>query len=326
MNRAETSKSLQVGLLLPSREVTLWSDDDASVLVRAAIVAEEAGFDSVWVGDSLTARPRPEPLVTLGAVAASTHHVTLGTAILLPLLRHPVTLSHSLATLDRLAGGRFVVGIGPGAEVSGTYAELRAVDRDGKRRVAALMSSLDRCRWIWKGRDEEIRVHPMPTHPQGPPIWLAAQSPRLLRLTGERFDGWLPFSPSCDAYARGLQRVREGAEKAGRDPNSVTPAMYLTMAVDDSEKQARSSLDSYMLAYYGVPAEVMREMQACHAGTAESMMEWLKGYVEAGARHLIVRLAHPSLDDYEGRLREIAAATREIITSLSTDPAAVEEP
>jgi alkanesulfonate monooxygenase SsuD/methylene tetrahydromethanopterin reductase-like flavin-dependent oxidoreductase (luciferase family) len=246
--------------------------------------------------------------------------VTLGTAILPPLLRHPLTLSHSLATLDRLAGGRFVLGVGPGAEVSGTHAELQAVDRDGTRRVAALLASIERCRSTWRGGDEEIRVHPIPTRPQGPPIWLAAQSPRLLRLTGERFDGWLPFSPSSEAYARGLQTVRQGAETAGRDPDSVTPAVYLTMAIEDTEKHAHRSLDSYMLAYYGLAADVMSEVQACHAGTAESMTEWVMGYVDAGARHLIVRLAHPSLDNYEGRLEAIGAVTSQMITSLSTDP------
>lgn len=92
---------MKTGLLLPSREVLLWADSDLASLVTTAQAAEKAGYDSVWVGDSLLARPRGEPLSLLAAVAGATHRVTLGTAVLLPLLRHPVSLAHQLATLDR---------------------------------------------------------------------------------------------------------------------------------------------------------------------------------------------------------------------------------
>src|SRR5437899_216038 len=108
-----------IGLLLPSREALLWGDSDLSFVVGAARRAEEAGYDSVWVGDSLLARPRGEPLALLAAVAGATSRVTLGTAVLLPLLRNPLSLAHAIATLDRLAKGRVVVGIGPGAELPG---------------------------------------------------------------------------------------------------------------------------------------------------------------------------------------------------------------
>ena len=77
------------GLLLPSREALLWADSDLAFMVEAARRAEQAGFDSVWVGDSLLARPRGEPLTLLAAVAAATSRMQLGTAVLLPLLRHP---------------------------------------------------------------------------------------------------------------------------------------------------------------------------------------------------------------------------------------------
>lgn len=117
----------RLGLLLPSREVTLWADGDPLLLVEAAVTAEAAGFDSVWIGDSLLARPRPEPLSVLAAVAARTRSLRLGTAVLLPLLRHPLTAAHTLATLDRLAPGRLVVGVAPGSDVPGTHTELAAV-------------------------------------------------------------------------------------------------------------------------------------------------------------------------------------------------------
>src|SRR5438105_10156341 len=119
--------TLETGLLLPSREALLWADGDMALLVEAAAQAEKAGYDSVWVGDSLLARPRGEPLTLLAGIAGATTRVTLGTAVLLPLLRHPVSLAHALATLDRIAGGRLVVGVGPGAELEGTHKELAAL-------------------------------------------------------------------------------------------------------------------------------------------------------------------------------------------------------
>src|SRR3989442_8078040 len=105
----------QTGLLLPSREALLWADGDLAFLIEAARHAEKAGYDSVWAGDSLLARPRGEPLILLAGVAGATSRVTLGTAVLLPLLRHPLSLAPVVATLDRLSAARLIVGVGPGA-------------------------------------------------------------------------------------------------------------------------------------------------------------------------------------------------------------------
>src|SRR4029077_4466095 len=129
------NRSHATGLLLPSREALLWADSDLAFVVEAARRAEKAGYDSVWAGDSLLARPRGEPLTLLAAVAGATSRVTLGTAVLLPLLRHPVSLAHVLATVDRIAFGRLVVGVGPGAELPGTHAELAALGVPSDRRV-----------------------------------------------------------------------------------------------------------------------------------------------------------------------------------------------
>src|SRR5438270_14061147 len=119
--------SNEVGLLLPSREALLWAGSDLTFVIEAARRAEQAGYAAVWAGDSLLARPRGEPLTMLAGVAGATTRVQLGTAVLLPLLRHPLTLAHQLATLDRISRGRLIVGVGPGADLPGTHAELAAV-------------------------------------------------------------------------------------------------------------------------------------------------------------------------------------------------------
>ena len=104
----------RIGYLLPTRERVMESRHETASLLALAERAEVLGFDSVWVGDSITARPRHEPLTLLSAVAARTKRVELGTAVLLPALRNPVVLAHGIATLDQISQGRFILGLGAG--------------------------------------------------------------------------------------------------------------------------------------------------------------------------------------------------------------------
>jgi alkanesulfonate monooxygenase SsuD/methylene tetrahydromethanopterin reductase-like flavin-dependent oxidoreductase (luciferase family) len=305
-----SKQSPATGLLLPSREALLWGNSDLAFVIEAARRAEKAGYDSVWAGDSLLARPRGEPLTLLAGVAGATSRVTLGTAVLLPLLRHPLSLAHVVATVDRISAGRLILGVGPGAELPGTHAELAALGVPSDRRVSAMLSAVERCRRLWRNEEPGLELQPRPFQPDGPPIWLGGSGPRMLRLAGETFDGWLPFSPTPADYASGLRAVREAAERTGRDPDSVATGAYVTVAVADNPARAAGELDEYMRTYYGVPAEVMTRAQACHAGTLESAAEWFAAYRGAGARHLVVRLARPDLSDYHQTVGQLLGVAR----------------
>lgn len=308
-------QSQATGLLLPSREALLWGDSNLASVVEAGRAAEQAGYDSVWAGDSLLARPRGEPLTLLAAVAGATTRVTLGTAVLLPLLRHPLSLAHALATLDRISEGRIIVGVGPGAELPGTHAELGALGVASNRRVSDMVSTIERCRRLWRNEETGIELQPRPLRPGGPPIWLGGSGPRMLRLAGTSFDGWLPFSPTPADYASGLRAVREAAELAGHDPDAVATGAYLTVAVADSSQKASADLDVYMRTYYGVPAEVMTRAQACHAGTIETAAEWIASYRAAGANHVVLRVARPSLSDYTEWIPQLLNIARSSLSS-----------
>src|SRR3984893_3600528 len=153
-----TKQTHKAGLLLPSREALLWADSDLAFVVEAAGRAEQAGYDSVWAGDSLLARPRGEPLTLLAAVAGATTRVTLGTAVLLPLLRQPLSLAHAMATLDRIAEGRVILGIGPGADLAVTHPELAALGVPSDRRVSAILSAAERCRRLWRNEEPGLEL------------------------------------------------------------------------------------------------------------------------------------------------------------------------
>ena len=302
--------SAQVGLLLPSRESLLWADSDLAFLVGAAREAEELGYDSVWVGDSLLARPRGEPLTLLAAISSATRRVTLGTAVLLPLLRHAITEAHAVATLDRLCGGRLILGVGPAADLPGTHMELAAIGVPSDRRVTTMIGMIDRMRRLWRDEEPDVHLLPRPARPGGPPFWLGAHGPRMLRLAGRQFDGWIPFSPTRGEYEAGLHAVREAAEQAGRNPDHIAAAVYLTVAIAGDPRQAERDFDAYIRGYYGVPGEVMARAQASHAGTVDSAAEWIASYVAAGARHVVLRLARPTLEGYSEAMRALLEAAR----------------
>src|SRR4051812_16938804 len=120
---------LKFGYLVPTREAVMRAPDgraDIHRMIELAVRAEHKGFDSVWVGDSILARPRFEALTTLAAIAMRTERVELGTAVYLSPLRHPLPLAHTVANLDLLCDGRFLFGIGVGPGAAAVRAEYAA--------------------------------------------------------------------------------------------------------------------------------------------------------------------------------------------------------
>ena len=130
---------VKFGVLLPSRRLVMEGGDPRRFreIIDLAQSAEDAGLDSVWVGDSLTAKPRLEPLSTLTAVAQHTDRVRLGSAVLLAALRHPVHLAHQAATVDFISGGRLVLGAGVGGAFNDAQRrEWKAAGVDSRTRAS----------------------------------------------------------------------------------------------------------------------------------------------------------------------------------------------
>src|SRR5437660_8802363 len=95
---------------------------------------EEAGFDSVWVGDSLFSKPRYEPISLLAAISQRTSRVRLGTACMVSSTRNPLYLALEWATLDQLSGGRTILGTGMGNPEEGVRREVEALALDNDKR------------------------------------------------------------------------------------------------------------------------------------------------------------------------------------------------
>jgi alkanesulfonate monooxygenase SsuD/methylene tetrahydromethanopterin reductase-like flavin-dependent oxidoreductase (luciferase family) len=276
------STPVRVGLMLPSRETAMTGRHDARGLVEFAKASEEAGFDSVWVGDSLLARTRAEPLSVLSAVAAVTTRLALGTAALIGPLRHPLLAAAQAATVDQLSAGRLILGLGSGAPLPESRREFDAVGMPFAGRGARLDKTVTLWRETWSGQGEFAEALP-PARLGGPPVWLAGgDTTKVIERVAATYDGWLPYLPDVNAYARAWDRIRAQAVR------EVTPALYAT--VNLSGARAGAELDEYLRAYYGQPLDVMRHVQAICGGTVDECLDWLARYVDAGARHLILRI------------------------------------
>ena len=292
--------AIEFGVLLPTREAVMSGRAETGPLLAMAERAEAAGFDSVWIGDSLIARARHEPLTLLAAVAARTRRVRLGTGVLLPALRNPVVLAQIVATLDRIAEGRVILGVGIAADAPAIRKEFAAAGVPWERRVGRFLETLEICRALWR-RDsvsftgihftlENVTMEPKPHRRGGPPIWIGGSGPTALREAA-RFDAWFPTGPGVDFFAEHFPRVQAAATAAGRAPDAVTGAAYVTLALDPNPVVAEQRLEGFLETYYGAPARVIMARQATYAGPVEGCVEWLQRWIDAGARHISLRFA-----------------------------------
>ena len=143
--------SVKIGYLLPTRERIMDHEPSTVRLIELAEKAETLGYDSLWVGDSLFARPRHEPMTLLAGLRREPS-VELGTAVLLPALRNPVLLAHQAATLDQLCEGRLILGLGIAGDVPNIRAEFEAAGVPFEKRVGRLLEGV-KCRALWSGEE-----------------------------------------------------------------------------------------------------------------------------------------------------------------------------
>ena len=233
--------------------------------------------------------------------------------MLLPALRNPVVLAHQVATLDRIAEGRLILGYGIAGDVPNIRAEFAAAGVPFEKRVGpnaggtagSAARSGPASRWTGTGRwtVKEGVLGPVPHNPGGPPIWLGAGVPGRPRsaLRGISTAGFRP-APTPKAGAKAGGRCKPPPSEAGRPAGAVTGAVYLTLALDDDAGAGNARIDAYLESYYGAPAAVIRRRQTTFAGPAEAAADWIASYAERGASHIALRF----VGDHERMLEAIA--------------------
>jgi alkanesulfonate monooxygenase SsuD/methylene tetrahydromethanopterin reductase-like flavin-dependent oxidoreductase (luciferase family) len=203
--------------------------------------AEELGFDFVSLNDHLHATtPRHEAWTLLTWIAASTDRVGLLPRVLALPHRNPAVLAKMAETLDRLSGGRLVLGLG-GGYADEEFRALGLGTRTPGEKVDALEEGVRVLRGVWSEpftfegrfyRTAGADIEPKPERPI--PIWLGTLGPRALDLTGRLADGWIPSYENAppERVPELRDRILRSAEEADRDPAELTLVYNVAIRVD----------------------------------------------------------------------------------------------
>ena len=266
--------------------------DSGDELRNYARLAEEAGFDSLWVTERYF---HEETFSLLGFLAAATTRIRLGLGVTNPYTRNPALLAMSAATLDRISGGRFLLGLGrsdkwviegrmgmpyerPLEHMRETVAQLRQLLAGERVSGAGAYWDLKSVRLAVKPAQESL------------PIYLAAIGPKALRLAGAVADGVLLNAYVPASYVRyAVQEIAAAAREAGRDPASIDIACMLIVRLTDDPAQMMPALKERMVRLLAEPSvgEVLLERGGFDPGILPSLRAIAEGQGEKAAVHLI---------------------------------------
>jgi 5,10-methylenetetrahydromethanopterin reductase len=238
----------------------LWPDHPVTEAAQLAALAEAHGFEGIWVPDE---RFHRDCYLTLGSIARETRGVRLGPFVSDPYSRHPALTAMAMATLDELAGGRAVLGLGAGA--SG----LAALGIERRQPATAIREAVTVIRGLWAGervtvagrvvrfQDGQLDFQARATIP----ILVAGRGPRILELAGEVADGVIIgalLSPPTFDYA--MSHVRAGAGRAGRRLDGFEIVVWAHTALDPDPTRARDAVRRIVVGVLVSSREVLGDL------------------------------------------------------------------
>jgi probable F420-dependent oxidoreductase len=289
---------VQIGLTLQNFTRHPMSPDVPG-LVKYAQRAEELGFESLWAWDHLllgSANPFPvlDSLTLLSGLALATKTVQLGTGILVLPLRNPVELAKVTSTIDHLSNGRLILGV-----ASGWYRkEFDAAGVPFKGRGLLVERNLDILRKFWSeheinGESGDMMFRravmlPKPIQEPGPVVLMGGYVDRVLKRVGTLADGWLTYFYKPEDFAESWGRVRNYAEAAGRDPDSLRSAAQLPICVAPTYEEADTRIREFAANNFDEPEWSKTTIDSAIRGTVDDCIEQLTSHVTAGVQHLIL--------------------------------------
>ena len=228
-------------------------------VTRVAVLAEELGYDSVWVNhhvlhagyvlDRLGDKPYYDALTVLTYASAMTSRVRLGTSVLVLPYLNPIVLAKTLATLDVLSGGRVIAGVGVGA----LKPESDALGMNFERRGAFTDESIAIMKELWTAENpcfsgeffsfSGVKLSPKPAQKPHPPIWIGGQSNAALRRVARLGDGWHPIAMSPERLAERAGYLRARLDEAARNPADVAISVRVEMDVLSAGAEQRGLME-----------------------------------------------------------------------------------
>ena len=266
--------------------------DGGDELRNYARVAEEAGFDSLWVTERYF---HEETFSLLGFLAAATRRIRLGLGVTNPYTRNPALMGMSAATLDRISGGRFLLGLGRSDRwmIEGRMGMPYERPLDHMRETVARLRQLlagervSTAGVYWDLKAVRLAVTPVQ---ESLPIYLAAIGPKALRLAGAVADGVLLNAYVPASYVRyAVQEIAAAAREAGRDPASIDIACMLIVRLTDDPARMMPALKERMVRLLAEPyvGEVLLEQGGFDPGILPSLRATAENQGEKAAVHLI---------------------------------------
>lgn len=311
-------------------------------MLEMAATAESSGFfDSVWVGDSILAKPRLEAIALLSALAVRTERAALGPACMASFpLREALILAHQWASLDVISGGRTIMVpcIGSGIKGAGGdfEREYSAFGIDPAVRAARLEELIPLLRRLWTEDEvshdgehyhfEAVRLQPKPVQPGGPPIWIASDpaltaQPRLveraLRRVARLADGWMTAIGSPDDFSARWRQLSGYVAEEGRDISGLHSAVHHMVNINDDSQEAYDEAKRFLDMYYSTNTSPERMDAWVSYGSPQHVANRLQAYLDAGVSTLILRFAswEPS--------KQIRRAVEEVLPRVQTIAKAV---
>ena len=330
-------RRVHFGVNVNNREPLIAPGYDIPALLDLSQIVEEAGFESVWVGDSLFSKPRYEPLSLLSAISQRTRRVRLGTSCLVTATRNPLYLALEWATLDVISGGRTILGACMGNPEEGVKREYASLGLDYGERASIFEEGLGVLRTLWtkgtvtfRGRHftyQNVAFHsgtemaPLMPLQKPPPMWIVsnprlvigkkdeARATRIVDTASHRIvrygDGWLTCCRARhpEEFVEQYGRIKAAADAAGKDVSAYAMAYQVTMNIGDSQEEANRGLNEYITQYYPELSKAMDLGEWGPVGTPDTIAQWIQTFADAGVDYFICRFG--SLDQF-GQVKRFA--------------------
>ena len=228
----------------------LANNEPFQAIIRRAQFCEDQGFDSIVIDDHLLYGTEhaaaPEPFTSLAAIASKTRKIRVGIAVTDLVRRHPAIVAQLLGTLSTQYPGRIFLGLGGGDPMNqapfGMPTDQRYKRlREGLRIIRMLWESSIHHPQDFKGRFYSLDHAYLQAGQESrsiPPVYLAAFGPKMLRLTGDVADGWMPHCHTPETYREDLRIIKEASQQAGRNLAGFRPAYYTLASVSTDRKRA----------------------------------------------------------------------------------------
>lgn len=211
--------------------------DPVLKIAHYAKLAEEQGFDNVWITDHYNNR---DVYSTLAVLAMNTNSIKLGTGVTNPYTRNIAVTASSIASINEISGGRAIIGLGPGdkATFDAMGIEWEKPLTTTKESIQALRSFFEGKKVTMSGEIVKFGGAKMAFKAGNIPIYMGAQGPKMLELAGEVADGVLINASHPRDFEEAVKQIAAGANKAGRDPKDVDVAAYACFSIDKDATKA----------------------------------------------------------------------------------------